>query len=342
MIRFGIVGCGHIAHRHAQHILDHGEAELRSVFDIRPERASDFAVKHGTHAAGTLDELLMDPELDIVNVCTPNGHHCDVALQCLSSGKHILVEKPMAISRLSCERMVDRALKQNRQLFVVKQNRFNPPVEALKELLEGQALGEVYLVVVNCFWNRNARYYEDSDWKGTRDLDGGTLFTQFSHFVDVMYYLFGDVTNIQGSVVNASHQGLIEFEDTGVFTFRFLDGAMGSLSYTTSCYEKNYEGSITVFAEKGTVKVGGKYLNVVDYQLTQGGEMADVPAIERPNDYGYYEGSMSNHDKVIANVIDALQDRSRIKTSALEGMKVVEIIERMYAVAAASERAGRP
>ncbi|MEN8150859.1 MAG: Gfo/Idh/MocA family oxidoreductase, partial [Planctomycetota bacterium] len=243
MIRFGIVGCGHIAHRHAQHITAHGEAELARVFDIRPERTSAFADRHGTRAAGTLDELLADPELDIVNVCTPNGSHCDVTLECLSKGKHVLVEKPMAIRRLSCERMVDRALKRNRQLFVVKQNRFNPPVAALKDLIDDGALGPVYLVVVNCFWNRNRRYYEESDWKGTRDLDGGTLFTQFSHFVDVMYYLFGDVIDIQGSTANANHQGLIEFEDSGVFTFRFLEGAMGSLSYTTACFERNYEGS---------------------------------------------------------------------------------------------------
>lgn len=330
-VGFGIVGCGLIANRHATHILNHPEALLSGVYDIKPEVQSEFESRYVLAHTDGLDELLANRQTDIVNICTPNGTHATLAIACLNAGKHVLVEKPMALTPAQCREMIAASQANNRYLWVVKQNRFNPPVVKLKELIDKQLLGKVYLVQVNCFWNRNAAYYQKSDWKGTLALDGGTLFTQFSHFIDILIYLFGQPENISGRTINASHGKLIEFEDTGVFHFSLPGNALGSLCYTTSSYESNMEGSIAVFAENATIKIGGKYLNVIEYQRTAGFDIEDVESAAPANNYGYYEGSMSNHDKVIANVIDTLRGRDTIMTSALDGLSVVEVISRMYA-----------
>jgi predicted dehydrogenase len=331
MIVFGIIGCGAIAERHAKHISEHPEAKLTAVYDIKTEKAQKLGSKFNVQNCTSLNELLNKTDIDVISVCTPNGVHYQCTLDILNAGKHAIVEKPMALKREHCEEMIEAALKNNRQLFVVKQNRFNPPIQALRNLIDGNKLGKIFAVMVNCFWNRNEKYYKNSDWKGMKDADGGTLFTQFSHFVDIFYYLFGDVQNIQGVIKNCNHQGMIEFEDSGCFTFTFTkSGALGSLNYTTSAYEQNMEGSITVFSENATIKIGGQYLNVLEYQKTMDFDIIDLPLSNKENDYGFYKGSMSNHDKMIANVIDTLKGRSTIMTNAIEGMKVVNIIENMY------------
>ena len=339
-VRFGIVGCGHIAKRHAEHIIAHPEAELVACFDTNVQKGEAFANNFDITLFPDLESLLREETIDIVNVCTPNGSHHEVAIKALNSGKHSLVEKPMALHTKDCEEMIKASLINNKQLFVVKQNRYNPPVVALKQLIQENRLGQVYYVQVNCFWNRNKEYYLRSDWKGKKQLDGGTLYTQFSHFVDIFYYLFGDVdlSSISGITANVNHQDLIEFEDTGSFSFRFKSGALGSLNYTTSSFNKNMEGSITIFAENGTIKVGGQYLNTLEYQETAGFEIENIPSPNKANDYGYYQGSMSNHDQVIGNVVNTLSGREKIMTNAMEGLKVVEIIESMYAAAAKSKK----
>lgn len=331
-VRFAIVGCGHIAKRHAEHIIAQADAELLACHDIDTQKGEAFAEKIGAEHIASLPALLARPDVDIINVCTPNGAHYEVAMKAMDAGKHTLVEKPMALTTRHCEDMIKASLLNSRQLFVVKQNRYNPPIAALKKLMLENKLGEVYFVAVNCFWNRNKDYYLQSDWKGSKALDGGTLFTQFSHFVDIFYYLFGDVdlSSIQGSAANVNHQDLIEFEDTGSFTFRFNSGALGSLNYTTAAFNRNMEGSITVFAENATIKVGGQYLNTLEYQEARDFVIENISSPKPANDYGFYQGSMSNHDLVISNVVNTLQGREKIMTNAMEGLKVVEIIEKMY------------
>lgn len=333
-INFGIIGCGHIGKRHVKHILAHPQAAVQGVYDILEDRTQQLAQDATTSACSSMNELLSRSDIDIVNVCTPNGTHYEVAMAALNAGKHVLVEKPMAIKKAHCEEMVKTALNKNLSLFVVKQNRFNPPVQAVKQLIDSHKLGKLYMVTMNCFWNRNDQYYLNSDWKGTKDLDGGTLFTQYSHFIDVIYYLFGDLEVLDGITANVAHDKLIDFEDSGCLIFRFKEnGALGNLNYTTACYRQNMEGSITIFAENATIKIGGKYLNTIDYQATKDFDIKDLPTSNPANNYGYYEGSMSNHDKVIHNVVEALNGREPIMTNAYDGLKVVEIIEKMYKVA---------
>ena len=159
----------------------------------------------------------------------------------------------MAIYSKDCMEMMDAAEKNNRKLFVVKQNRFNPPVIAVKKLIAENQLGKIFSVQLNCFWNREDDYYKD-EWRGTKELDGGILFTQFSHFIDLLYWMFGDVKNIFAITQNFAHAASIEFEDTGVAIMQFENGAVCTLHFTINSYKKNMEGSITVFAENGTVK----------------------------------------------------------------------------------------
>ena len=330
MKNFGIIGCGHIAKRHVDHIQNHPSGNLIGVFDIDAEVSKKFAFNNKVNNYSSLEDLLNESEIDVVNICTPNGSHSDIAIQALRAGKNVVVEKPMAITSESAREMEQVANESGLKMFVVKQNRYNPPVNRVKQLISENKLGKIFMVSINCFWNRNANYYLQSPWRGTKEMDGGTLFTQFSHFIDIIYYLFGEIQNVDGVVKNVSHQELIEFEDSGSFSFEFVNGGVGNFSFTTAAFKQNMEGSITIFAENATIKIGGKYLNTIDYQVTNDFDITDIPQSSPANNYGFYEGSMSNHDKVIHNVIEVLEGRAEVMTSANEGRKVVEIIEMFY------------
>jgi predicted dehydrogenase len=199
---------------------------------------------------------------------------------------------------------------------------------AVKKLLDEGKLGTIFSVQVNCFWNRDPTYYKNS-WKGTRTLDGGTLYTQFSHFIDLLYWMIGDVKEMFAITGNFNHKGIIEFEDTGCVSMQFYNGAIGTLHYTVNSYKKNMEGSLTIFGEKGTVKIGGQYLNVLEYQHIEGITIGNISPGRPANDYGSYQGSMSNHDLVYKEVINALQNGGTI-TNAADAMRTVDIIERIY------------
>lgn len=332
MIRFGLIGYGKIGERHVHHIIAHPEATLVGVYDIKADRLNYFRNQYkDSKTYDSLQAILKDEDIDIISICTPNSTHSDIAIAAMTAGKHVLVEKPMAIRKKDCEGMIHIALKTGKSLFVVKQNRFNPPVQAVKKLIDENKLGKIYSVAVNCFWNRSEWYYKQSDWKGKKVFDGGTLYTQFSHFIDIIYYLLGDISILHAQLANVSHRNLIEFEDTGIVSFRLKDsGAPGVLHYTTSAYQKNMEGSITILAEHATIKIGGQYLNTIDYQSTNGFDIVDLPKGGPANKYGDYEGSMSNHDLVIDNVIRSLQGHEEIMTNAYDGLKTVEIIENIY------------
>ena len=326
--KFGIVGCGRIAQRHAEHIQIIGD--LIAVCDTDIEKAKALGKKYGVRWFGNLKDMLADcPEIDVISICTPNGLHAEQSIQALKAGHHVLCEKPMALTVADCSAMINTAERANRRLFIVKQNRFNPPVEAVKKLIDEDKLGKIYSVQLNCFWNRNEAYYSNS-WKGTKDMDGGTLFTQFSHFIDLLYWFVGDVEWVTAKTANFHHRGIIEFEDTGMVILKFLNGAIGTVNYTVNAYKKNMEGSLTIFAEKGTIKIGGQYLNELEYQSLEGDPVTDLPPGNPPNNYGQYFGSMSNHDKVYQNLVSVLEGRGTIATSGMEGLKTVEIIEKIY------------
>lgn len=327
-IKFAIIGCGRIAQRHAEHITNQGE--LVAVCDIDTAKATQMAEKYSAKSFDSVDDLLNSGlDIDVVSICSPNGLHSEHSIDSLKAGFNVLCEKPLAITVSDAGEMLKAAEKANKRLFAIKQNRFNPPVSAVKEAIELGKFGKIYSIQLSCFWNRNFDYYENS-WKGTKDLDGGTLYTQFSHFIDLLYWLIGDVRNVQAYVSNYAHQNVIEFEDTGVVILEFYNGAIGTVNYTVNSYKKNMEGSLAIFGEKGTVKIGGQYLNELEYQNFEDYEIGDLPVGNKPNNYGNYQGSMSNHDKVYENLIDVLQNGASISTNSFEGLKTVEIIEKIY------------
>jgi predicted dehydrogenase len=329
-IKFAIIGCGHIGKRHAEMIIGNSEAELVALCDIRP--TSELGIeKYKAEFFQSIEDLLVaDLEIDVVNICTPNGLHSGQASLVLDKGMHVVVEKPIGLSKAKCEKVIHKALTNHKQVFAVMQNRYSPPSVWIKELVEKKVLGDIFMVQLNCYWNRDSRYYKKGGWKGTQDLDGGTLYTQFSHFIDIMYWLFGDITNIQGKFNDFTHQDSTDFEDSGFVSFDFLDGGMGSLNYSTAVAGKNLESSITIIGKKGSVKIGGQYMNEVEVCNIEGYEMPELAEANPPNDYGPYKGSAANHHYIIENVIDTLKGRTTATTNALEGLKVVDIIERIY------------
>ncbi|MDQ3190546.1 MAG: Gfo/Idh/MocA family oxidoreductase [Bacteroidota bacterium] len=328
-LNFAIIGCGRIAQRHAEHI--NNLAVLKAVCDNDHTKAKTLGEKYAVNSYESIDELLKnEKEIDVVTVCSPNGLHAEHSIKALRAGLHVVCEKPMAITVEDCGKMITEAEKANRRLFVIKQNRFNPPIAAVKQLVDEGRLGRILSVQLNCFWNRDFDYYQSSDWKGKKAMDGGTLYTQFSHFIDLLYWIVGDVRKAYAFGGNYAHQGIIEFEDTGVVALEFYNGTIGTINYTVNSFGKNMEGSITLFGEKGTVKVGGQYLNELEYQNIDNYEIKNLPKGNPANNYGQYQGSMSNHDKVYANVIDVLTNQGVIATNGFEGLKTVEIIDKIY------------
>ena len=333
-IRFAVVGCGHIGKRHAEMITRDEKAELVALCDIRPKEELGIEA-YPVPFAKNLDELLeIASDVDVINICVPNGLHAEMAIKAIEAGHHVVIEKPMALTLADAERVIYTSLRYRKQVFCVMQNRYSPPSVWIKEMVDSGKLGQVYMVQLNCYWNRDDRYYKPGGWHGDARLDGGTLFTQFSHFIDIMYWLFGDICDIQARFADFNHKELTDFEDSGFVNFRFVNGGMGALSYSTAVWNKNMESSMLIVAENGSVKIGGQYMNEVEYCHVKDYEMPILAPTNPGNDYGPYKGSAQNHNFVIRNVVNVLSGMpgEMITTNVLEGMKVVDIIQRIYAL----------
>ena len=331
-VRFVVLGAGHIGKRHAEMIRRDEEGELVALVDVR-SKADCNVEDFGVPFYHSLEEVIQSGgEFDVVNVCTPNGFHASQSIAALEAGKHVVCEKPMGLTKDSCEKIIYKSLQVSKQVFCVMQNRYSPPSQWIKSVIDQKLLGNIFMVQLNCYWNRDDRYYKKEGWKGSKDLDGGTLFTQFSHFIDIMYWLFGDIENIQGKFADFTHSHSTDFEDSGFVSFDFLNGGMGCINYSTAVADQNLESSITIIGEKGSVKIGGQYMNEVEICNIQDYVMPVLAPTNPGNDYGAYKGSAANHNYVIKNVIDTLKGRTSPTTNALEGLKVVEIIERIYKV----------
>lgn len=330
-IRFSVIGFGHIGRRHATILRGLPEAELVAVADADPKKQRDPLYPQGVAFFESADQMLAAGlGGDVVCVCTPNGLHEQHALAALRHRCHVIIEKPMALSRAACERIIEKSLQAGRHVFVVKQNRYSPPIKWLKQIVEQGVLGNILMVNLVCLWNRDERYYLPGTWKGTRKLDGGTLFTQFSHFIDIMYWIFGDVRDIHARLENFTHRHNTQFEDSGVVNFVFERGGIGSLQFSTSVWDTNMESSITVVGTYGAVKIGGQYMNKVEYCHIKNYAMPVLEETNPPNDYGPFRGSAANHQYVFQNVINTLRGSETMTTNAMEGLKVVDIIERIY------------
>lgn len=331
-IKFAVVGCGHIGKRHAEMVQRNADSELVALIDTKPQQALNID-SYNVPFFSSLEEFLASGiETDVVNIATPNGHHASQALQVLESKKHVVIEKPVALRKNDAEQIIYKALQVHKHVFAVMQNRYSPPSAWLKEIVDSGILGKIFIVQLNCYWNRDDRYYVPESWHGKKELDGGTLFTQFSHFIDIMYWLFGDITNIQSRLTSHNHQHLTEFEDSGFVSFDFINGGSGTMNFSTSVWDKNLESSMTIIAENGSIKVGGQYMDKVEVCHIKDYTMPKLAPTNPGNDYGAYKGSAANHHYIIENVVDVLKRNGSITTNALEGLKVVEMIERIYNV----------
>lgn len=330
-VKFAIVGCGAIGSRHAAVIDAEERGSITSFCDVEVEKIQDLVNKYGPHIMSftDYDEMLQKTDATVINICTPHGLHAQMAIKAAKAGKHILVEKPMALTVSDATEMIRAAESNNVHLMVVKQNRFNVPIAITKQAIESGKLGKIFMVQCNVLWNRHDGYYAESNWRGHKELEGGALYTQASHFIDLLNWWFGDVDDVEAEVSTKNHD--IEIEDCGNALLRFDSGVMGALTWTTCVYNKNYEGSITIIAENGTIKIGGPYLNKIEYWDVRAFPLQDdLSFADKPNSYGEYQGTSSNHDQVVTNVVAKLLNERHHVVEGDEGIMSIKAIEMIY------------
>ena len=326
-ITFAVVGCGHIGKRHIMEIRANQNAELIAVCDVKAQ--SEFE-DFGLPFFSSLDALLLsDLCPDVISICTPNGLHTSQSLMALEHS-NVLVEKPIALSVEDANALIVKEKETKNQLFCMMQNRYSPPALWLKSLMNNNILGEIYMVNLNCFWNRDDSYYNSANWRGTMDLDGGTLFTQFSHFVDILFHLFGIVKVKNVILKDFNHDQTTDFEDSGIITFEMQNKAIGNMQFSTAVFDKNMESSITIIAEKGSVKVGGQYMEKIEYCNIENYELPELMQSNNANDYGKFKGSTNNHHFVIENVIETLKGNAKKDATPEQSLGVIAFIEEVY------------
>ena len=330
-VKIAILGYGHIGKKHAEMVLQNQDYQLVALIDPKFE-SKDLDHHNSVDHFTTLQDFLQsDSSVDLIAVCTPNGLHYEQTKLIIEKGINVIVEKPITLHVEQAFELEQLAIKKNVHLFPVMQNRFSPPALWLKSLMESKVLGKIFMVQISCFWNRNDRYYTKESWRGTKSLDGGTLYTQFSHYLDIMYWLFGDITNIKSKFADFNHADLTEFEDSGIVTFDFISGGIGSFNFSTSVWNENLESSLTIIAENGSVKVGGQYMNHVEKCIIKNYTPPELPENNLANDYGSFKGSTQNHQHLYKNVIDFLKEGKKIHTTTADSIQVLKIIENIYA-----------
>ncbi|SFI08814.1 Gfo/Idh/MocA family protein [Halpernia frigidisoli] len=329
-LKFAVLGYGHIGTKHAEMISQNPDCENVAIIDTKfsteETKFSDLIPKFSSLESFLKSEI----PVDIIVVCTPNGLHFKQSEAILNSGINVIVEKPIALDSAEAEILEALAKKKNLQLFPVMQNRFSPPAVWLRSLIDTKVLGKIFMVQISCYWNRNDKYYTSDSWRGTKSLDGGTLYTQFSHFLDILYWLFGDITNIRSKFADYNHTHLTDFEDSGIITFDFLNGGMGSFNFSTSVWNENLESSLTIIAENGSVKIGGQYMNDVEKCIIKDYQMPNLAETNKPNDYGNFKGSAQNHQYLYENIVKVMRFNEKLEITPYESIQVIKMIENIY------------
>jgi UDP-N-acetyl-2-amino-2-deoxyglucuronate dehydrogenase len=329
MIRFAIIGCGRIAKRHAE-LLGTSQIQgvtLAAVCDIVPERAEAFGARYGVPSFTSLDKLLAAPGIDAVSVLTPSGMHADHAVAVARSGRHVVVEKPMALTLPDADRMIEAAETAGVRLFVVKQNRFNVPVVKARQALEAGRLGQLVLGTVRVRWCRDQAYYDQDDWRGTWAQDGGVIANQASHHVDMLGWFMGPVASVHARSATALVN--IEAEDTAVATVRFRNGALGVIEATGATRPKDLEGSLSVLGSGGVVEISGFAVNEIRHWrfVEPAPEDADVLqnfSVNPPNVYGF------GHQTYYEHVVDCLNHDKPALVDGREGRDSLELLVALY------------
>ena len=338
-IRFALVGCGRISANHFDALEKHAaRAELVGVCDIDPAALDRATARTGAPGFATLEQLLAGCAADVVILATPSGLHAEQAIAVAAAGRHVMTEKPMATRWLDGKRMVAACDQAQVQLFVVKQNRRNATLQMVKRALDEGRFGRIYMVTINVFWSRPQSYYDSAPWRGTWEFDGGAFMNQASHYVDLLDWLIGPVESVQAYTETLARN--IEVEDTGVVSIRWRTGALGSMNVTMLTYPKNYEGSITILGETGTVRIGGVAVNRIDHW-----EFADShPDDARVQEASYETTSVYGfgHPAYYDNVIASLRGEALPETDGREGLHSLEILIATYLSARDGRRVALP
>ena len=327
--RFGIVGCGRISKRHSE-ILGSGliyGAQLSAVCDIQPDRADEMAQKFGVKAYYSLEDMLSSGEIDVVSILTPSGLHAEHTIAAANAGKHVVVEKPMALRLEDADAMIAACDRARVKLFVVKQNRLNVPVVKAREALDAGRFGKLVLGTVRVRWRRDQSYYNQDSWRGTWAQDGGVLANQASHHVDLLEYFMGDVVSVHARATRALVD--IEAEDTAVATLEFANGALGIVEATNAARPRDLEGSLSILGEGGTVVIGGFAVNKIQTwafaePLPGDDEVLEKFSVNPPSVYGY------GHQAYYEHVLDCLKTDSAALVDGLEGRRSLELITALY------------
>lgn len=331
-IKIALVGCGRIAKNHLDAIATHEAAlTLVAVCDSNEAAAHAVAKTHDAAVYTDLNQMLTDTalEIDLVVLCTPSGLHPQQTIQAAASGRHVLTEKPMATSWRDGLDMVNACDKAGVRLFVVQQNRLNTTIQALKRAIDAKRFGKIYMVSINLFWTRTQDYYNQADWRGSYEWDGGAFMNQASHYMDLLHWLFGPIDAVQGMMGTLGRD--IEAEDSGVLNMRWRDGGLGSVCVTMLTYPKDYEGSMTVLGEKGTVRIGGLALNQIEHwafdtALPEDKNIASE-SYETASVYGF------GHVPYYANLIDCLRGKPADITDGRSGLATLELLVAAYRAA---------
>ena len=329
MIRFGLLGCGRIAKRHSE-LLGGGHidrASLVAVCDPVRARADAVASKFGVPAIYDIDDFLARKDIDAVAVLTPSGMHAEHVIACAKAGKHVVVEKPMALRLQDADDMIRACDEAGVKLFIVKQNRFNVPVVKARQALEAGRFGRLILGTVRVRWCRDQGYYDQDAWRGTWAYDGGVLTNQASHHVDMLEWFFGDVVSVHARAITALAK--IETEDTAVATLKFRSGALGIIEATTAARPTDIEGSLSILGEKGTVEIAGFAVNQIRHwrfvdELASDRDVMENFSVNPPNVYGF------GHQAYYQHVIDCLINQRAALVDGLEGRRSLELISALY------------
>lgn len=326
-IKIALVGCGRIAKSHFQAISHHHDKlTLTAVCDINANAAIEASKQYQVEAYTSLSDMLQVVDADIVALCTPSGLHASQTIMIAQTGRHVITEKPMATRWSDGLSMVEACDKAGVQLFVIKQNRLNDTLQLLKQALDRQRFGEIYMANVNVFWTRPQTYYDQAPWRGTWALDGGAFMNQASHYVDLIQWLLGPVESVQAMTGTLARK--IEAEDSGIMNLRWRNGAMGSVNVTMLTYPKNFEGSITILGEKGTVRLGGVALNEIQHW-----EFSEFhPEDEKVKEISYATTSVYGfgHPLYYNNVINSLYGLEKPIVDGLEGLTSLELLIAAY------------
>lgn len=328
-LNFALVGCGRIAKRHSE-LLGLGQirnARLVAVCDLVREKAEKMAATFSVPHFTDMHEMMRTANIDVVVVLTESGRHAEQVVALAPYGKHIVVEKPMALTLDDADAMIRACDEHRAKLFVVKQNRFNVPVVKLREAIEAGRFGKLVLGTVRVRWCRHQAYYDQDSWRGTWALDGGVLSNQASHHVDLLEWMMGDVASVFAMSTTALAD--IEAEDTAIVTLRFKNGALGIVEATTAARPTDLEGSISVLGEGGTVEIGGFAVNEMKVWKFGRPQIDDDKVLEQysvnpPNVYGF------GHQAYYEHVVDCILNDTRQLVDGLEGRKSLELINAIY------------